>query len=117
MPRRTTNPDHASDAPVRPPAATLEAREDQLIILATDLAEKRLRDGSASSQETVHFLKLGSSRERLEQERLRKENILLEKKSSAIDAAQEMKGLLSDALNAFRSYAPTPTEQLGEADD
>jgi hypothetical protein len=117
MPRRAHNPDHASTAPPLPTASTPEERENQLIGLATDLIEKRLRDGSASSQETVHYAKLGSTREKLEQERLRRENILLEKKGNAIDAAQEMKQLLGDALNAFRSYAPTPAEQMGDDQD
>ena len=59
------------------PALTPEAREGQLIALATDLVEQRLRDGTATSQEVVHFLRLGSMRERLEREKLENENILL----------------------------------------
>ena len=56
------------------PALTPEARENQLISLAVDLAEKQLQEGTASSQVITHYLKLGSMRERLEREKLEEEN-------------------------------------------
>ena len=59
------------------PALTPEARENQLIYLATDLAEKQLREGTASSQVITHYLKLGSTKEKLEREKLAEENNLL----------------------------------------
>ena len=47
------------------PALTPEARENQLIYLATNLAEQQLRDGTASSQVITHYLKLGSTKEKI----------------------------------------------------
>ncbi len=87
------------------PALTPEARENQLISLAVDLAEKQLLEGTASSQVITHYLKLGSSREKLEKERLEEENNLLRAKVRAIDSADEIKELYKDAINAFRIYS------------
>lgn len=87
------------------PALTPEARENQLISLAVDLAEKQLLEGTASSQVITHYLKLGSTRERLEREKLEEENNLLRAKVKAIDSTEEIKGLYKDAIDAFRSYS------------
>lgn len=89
----------------RPPAATPEGRENQLVSLAYDAAEKQLRDGSASSQVITHFLKYGSERERLERERLSHENALLVAKAEAMASAKRVEELYETALNAMRSYA------------
>ena len=91
--------------PRRPPARTPEGREHQLINHAVDLAEKQLRDGTASAQVITHYLKLGSSREMLEQERLSKENELLTVKKEALESAQRVEALYGEALAAMRSYA------------
>lgn len=88
----------------RAPAKTAEARENQLINLAYNLAEKQLSEGIASSQVTTHFLKLGSARARLEAEKLRKENILLEAKTEAIISSASIEALYKDALKAMSSY-------------
>jgi hypothetical protein len=88
----------------RPPATTPEARENQLISLAVDLAEKQLRDGTASSQVMSHYLKLGSTRERLEQERLMREVELLEKKAESMESAKRVEELYEGAIAAMRSY-------------
>jgi hypothetical protein len=69
------------------------------------LVEKRIRNGTATSQETTHFLKLGSSREQLEQERLRHENELTAVKIAAIASEQVKEELYRDALNAMRTYS------------
>lgn len=93
---------------VRPPlrpALTPESRESQMAALAMDLVEQRLRDGTASSQETTHFLKLVSSRAKLEQERLRLENDLVAAKTKALANAEEIKTLYEDAIKAMRRYA------------
>ena len=71
------------------PALTPEARENQLIALAVDLVEQRLLDGTASSQETTHFLKLGSMRNRLEMEKLEEENRLLKAKTESIQSQKK----------------------------
>ena len=89
----------------RPPATTPEGRENQLIALAMDLTEKQMRDGTASSQIITHYLKLGSSRERIEQERLAQENELLRAKIEAMASARRVEELYETALNAMRSYA------------
>lgn len=87
------------------PALTPEAREGQLISLATDLVEQRLRDGTATSQEVVHFLKLGSMRERLERERLENENILLKAKTEALESQAKVEQLYADAIKAMQRYS------------
>ena len=86
------------------PAISPEARENQMISLAINLAEQQLRDGTASSQVITHYLKLGSMRERLERERLEEENKLLRAKSKAIENAEEVKVLYEAALKAMRNY-------------
>ncbi len=89
----------------RKPATTPEARENEMISLATNLAEEQIRSGTASSQVITHFLKLGSTRERLEQERLDHENALLEVKKTQIESQQRIEELYVDAIKAMRSYA------------
>lgn len=89
----------------RPPATTPEARENQLISHAVDLAEKQMLAGTASAQVITHYLKLGSSREKLEQERIGKENELLDVKRQAIASGARVEELYNAALNAMRSYA------------
>lgn len=87
-----------------PPARTPEGREGQLISLAADLAERRLRDGTASAQETTHFLKLGSTRERLEQQRLEQENELLKAKIEALASNKRIEELYEKAIESMRIY-------------
>lgn len=100
----------------RRPATTLDARENQMISLSVDLAEKQLREGTASAQVITHFLRLGTSRERLEQEKLRKENELLQGRAEQIASAKKVEELYGQALNAMRSYAGQDTMQ-DEDDD
>lgn len=87
------------------PATTPEGREAQLVNMAVDLAEKQMGDGSASAQVISHYLKLGSTRERLEQERLRNENELLAAKVESMASAKRVEELYEEALNAMRTYA------------
>lgn len=87
------------------PALTPESRENQLIALAIDRAEEQLRDGTASSQVITHFLKLGSTKERLEKEKLEEENKLLRAKTEAIQSAKRVEELYAEAINAMRVYA------------
>ena len=89
----------------RRPAKSLEARENQLIALAVDLAERQLRDGTASAQVTTHYLKLGSTTHRLEKERLERENELLKAKLEDHSAAKRTEELYANALNAMRKYS------------
>jgi hypothetical protein len=96
------------------PAMTEESRENQLVSLAIDLAEKQLAEGIASSQVITHYLKLGSTREKLEQERLHRENQLLNSKVEMMASAKRIEELYEQALNAMRTYAGRDT---GELDD
>ena len=91
-------------APRLRPALTPEARENQMISLAMDLVEQRLRDGTASSQETTHFLKAASQKSKLELERLKLENELTAAKTKALANAEEIKVLYEEALKAMRKY-------------
>ena len=97
----------ASNSNITPklrPALNPETRESQMAALAMDLVEQRLRDGTASSQETTHFLKLVSSKAKLEQERLKLENELVAAKTKALGDAKEIKVLYEEALKAMRRY-------------
>ena len=97
-----------------PPVLTLEGRENQLIAAAYDLAEKRILEGTASSQEVTYFLKAGSSKMRLELENLREDNKLLRAKTASLEAQISNEALLDKALKAFRSYRG---EYEGEEED
>ena len=87
------------------PALTPEARENQLISLAVDLAERQLLEGTASSQVITHYLKLGSTKERLEKEKLIEENKLLRAKTENFQSMKRVEELYAEALNAMRNYA------------
>lgn len=93
------------------PALTPEARENQMIALAMDLVEQRLRDGTASSQETTHFLKAASQKSKLELERLKLENDLTAAKTKALANAEEIKVLYEEALKAMRRYGGHDDEE------
>ena len=86
------------------PALTPEARENQLISLAVDLAEKQIREGTASSQVITHFLKLGSTRAKLDYEVKMKELELTAAKTKQIESQQHSEELLERAMKAFSSY-------------
>lgn len=98
----------------RRPATTLEGRENQLVSYAVDLAEKQLLAGTASAQVISHYLKLGSTRELLEQDRLAQENELLKAKVTQLASAKKIEELYQSALDAMRTYAGQDVE---EADD
>lgn len=99
------------------PALTPDARENQMIALAVDLAEQQLRDGTASSQVITHFLKLGTSKERLEKEKLEKENELLKAKTENIKSQKDVRELYTKALNAMRNYSGDSVEESEEIED
>jgi len=101
----------------RAPAKTLEARENQLIALAVDLAEKQLSAGTASSQVITHYLKLGSTTERLERDRLKKENELLTAKTDSLKSAKKVEELYANALDAMRLYSGRKDGGEPDSDD
>ena len=95
----------SSSARKRRPALTPEARENQMIALAVDLAEKQLMEGTASSQVITHFLKLGSSKAELEREKLAMENELIRAKTESIQSQKKMEEVYLNALNAMKRYS------------
>lgn len=94
------------------PAFNPEARENQLISLAVDLAEKQLREGTASSQVITHYLKLGSTKERIEKEILKQQAELISAKTEALKSAKRVEELYADAISAMKRYSGH-----GEVDD
>ena len=86
------------------PALTPEARENQLISLAVDLAEKQLREGTASSQVISHYLKLGSTKERIEKEILEKQKELITAKTENLKSIKRSEELMEEAIRAFKQY-------------
>jgi hypothetical protein len=86
------------------PAMDPEARENQMITLAVDLAEKQLREGTASSQVITHYLKLATTRERMEKDILEKQLSLIEAKTENLKSAKRMEELFDDAMAALREY-------------
>lgn len=88
----------------RPPAKTAEARESQLIALAVNCVEERMRNGTASAQEYIHFLKLASTKEQLELEKLKRENELLATKKDVLESSKKMEEAYTKAIEAMRSY-------------
>lgn len=102
----------------RRPATTPEAREQELASAAYDLAEEQIRAGTASSQVVTHFLKMGSTRERLEQQRIAMQNDLDRVKMEAIRDQARIEELYVVAIQAMKSYAggepePEPTDAEG----
>lgn len=87
------------------PAISPEARENQMIAKAIDLAEKQLDEGTASSQVITHFLKLATTKTQLEKEKLERENALLRAKTDSIQAQQRSDELFNDAIEAMKRYS------------
>ena len=100
----------------RRPALTPEARENQLISMAYDLVEQRLLDGTASSQETTHFLKLASSKALLEKEKLAEENKLVRARTEAIQEERKSAEFYAQVLDALKLYSGQGA-QVDEYDD
>ena len=105
----------SSPKPIRP-ALSPEARENQMISLAVDLAEKQLMEGTASSQVITHYLKLGTRKEELEREKLSYENELIKAKKDAIQSQQRSEELFAKAIAAFGVYSGQ-TPAGGEDDE
>ena len=94
------------------PALTPEAREKQLIALAMDVAEKRLLNGTATSQEITHFLKLGTIRAQAELEKLKLDNELIKAKTNAINSSENSEKLYSEAIKAFQIYSGSNKDEV-----
>ena len=99
----------ARNSPVAP-ALSSEAKENRLIALAWDEAEKRLMDGTASNQLICQLIKVGSTKERLEKDILKQQRELMEAKTDAIKSARHVEELYANALSAMQSYSGRPVE-------
>lgn len=104
MPRRKQS---SSSEPVKVsrPALTPEARENQLIALAVDLAEKQLIEGTASSQVICHYLKLGSTKEKIEKEILEKQKALIDAKTESLQSTKHIEEIYQNAIDAMKRYS------------
>lgn len=92
-------------------ALTPEDRENQLISLAVNLAEKQLREGTASSQVITHYLKLGSTKEKIEKEILAEQKKLIEAKTESLQSSKRMEELYADAIIAMKTYSGEKTDE------
>lgn len=92
----------------RKPATTPQSRENQLIAMAVDLAEKQMLEGTASAQVITHYLKLGSSREKLEQQRIEFENKLVQAKTELMEAQKSQDAMYEEVIVALRRYSGQP---------
>lgn len=101
----------------RPPALTPEARENQMIALAMDLAEKQLMEGTASAQVISHFLKLGTMKEKLEQEDLKESIKLKSAKTENYEASKRIEELYEKAIEAMRQYSGGPVADSEDIED
>lgn len=117
MARRRSQLDEDEPLPPLRPATTVEGRENQMVSLAVELAEKQLREGTASAQVITHYLKLGTTREQLEQEKLSRENELLRSRTEAMESAKRVEELYGAALDAMRNYAGYGTQVEYEDQD
>jgi hypothetical protein len=103
--RKASAPDSELLLNIPPPATTIEGRNNQLIAEAFNLAERRLHDGTASAQEVVHFLRLGAAEQRLKEEKLKHESLLLETRMKEMESRTSGEELLAKALAAFKGYS------------
>ena len=113
--RRQTVPSSETTRSRRRPAVTPEAREAKMISLAEQLAEQQMRDGTASAQVITHYLKLGSTREQLEQKRLEGEVELQKAKIDAMASTQRLEEMYTRAMDAFRGYQGRAPEDEEDA--
>lgn len=113
MGRRKTTVIENNKKPFRP-ALTPEGRQNQLIAAALDLVEQRILDGTASAQETTHFLKLASEKTKLELERARLENELIKAKTQSIRDQGDIKKLYADAIAAMKRYNGLGSDELDD---
>lgn len=91
--------------PGMPPAQSEESRQNQMISLAVNCCEERMRNGTASSAEICHYLKLAVPARRLEEKKLEAELKLLEAKTAAIKASEERESMYADAIRAMQRYS------------
>ena len=108
MPKKTGN---SGELPLQRPGTSPEARENQLIALAVDLAEKQLREGTASAQVITHYLKLASTTERIEKETKELKKELIKAQTENLKAARQTEELYREAIAAMRLYSGQGNEE------
>lgn len=96
---------------------TPEGRENRLISMAMDLVEERMANGTATAQEIIHYLKLGSEKSRVEVEKLELEKKLVEAKTENIKAQKEMTTMFNEAISAMKRYSGNIEEEEDDYDD
>lgn len=111
MAKKANTTAEVSSRPMKP-ANSVEARENQLISLAVDLAEKQLREGTASAQVITHYLKLGSTRERMEKEILAEQKKQIQAKTEQLQSSKRVEELYSKALSAMKSYGYSGSDDI-----
>ena len=116
MAKRTKTTSKDTQKKMRP-ATTPEARENQLIALAVDLAEKQLIEGTASSQVITHYLKLGTTKEKIEREIHEKQKELIVAKTENLQSAKRIEELYSNALKAMQNYSGQLSSVEDDEDD
>jgi hypothetical protein len=94
-----------NEIPRRQPADTPEGREQQMVGYAVDLAEKQLREGTASSQVITHYLKMGTGREKLEQEKIANENLRIRAQIAQLESQTKAEELMAEVLKNMKIYA------------
>jgi len=99
------------------PAMSAEEVENRLISKAYKAVEQRIESGTATAAELTHFLRLGSAKEQLELEKLKKENELLKAKTESIRSQEEVKEMYEKAIKAFGRYSGHPDMDEGDFDD
>lgn len=114
MKKETITVTSSKSGPTRP-LMSPEAQENHMVSLAMNLAEKQLRDGTASAQVISHFLKIGSTKDRMEKEILELQKDLIVAKTETLHAQQNMDEMYKKAIDAMRSY--TPNLDADETDD
>ena len=116
MAKRTKTTSKDTQKKMRP-ATTPEARENQMIALAVDLAEKQLIEGTASSQVITHYLKLATTKEKIEREILEKQKELIVAKTENLQSAKRIEELYSNALKAMQNYSGQTCSMEDDEDD
>lgn len=111
MSYKTKNKEKSEKTYVEVPATTPEGQENRMISLAINLAEQQLRDGTASAQVITHYLKLGSSKEKLEQQMLKEQLDLVKAKTEAIQSAKHIEELYNSAITAMKEYSGNSDEE------
>lgn len=112
MPKLKSTPSEQSER-IRP-SITDEAMESKLIALAYNEVERRILDHTATSQELVHFLRLGSSKERIEKEILERQKDMIEAKTELMRATKNTEELYENAIRAMQIYGgggEAPTDE------